>query len=47
MLGGGGTLPGPPPSDAAVAALLNDTGSATYAKVVALIAARAGFGGLG
>ena len=31
-------------SDAAVAALLNDTGSATYARVVALIAARAGFG---
>jgi len=45
VLGGGGTLPGPPPSDASVAALLNDTGSATYAKVVALIAARAGFGG--
>ena len=47
VLGGGGTLPGPPPSDASVAALLDDTGSATYAKVVALIAARAGFGGLG
>jgi hypothetical protein len=31
-------------SDAAVAALLNDTTSATYARVVALIAARAGFG---
>lgn len=31
-------------SDAAVAALLNDTGSATYARVVALIAARTGFG---
>jgi hypothetical protein len=31
-------------SDAAVAALLADTGSATYARVVALIAARAGFG---
>jgi hypothetical protein len=31
-------------SDAAIAALLNDPTSATYAKVVALIAARAGFG---
>jgi hypothetical protein len=31
-------------SDAAVAALLADPGSATYARVVALIAARAGFG---
>lgn len=35
---------GTPVSDAAIVALLNDNSSATYAKVVALIAARTGFG---
>lgn len=34
------------PVDAAVAALLSNTSSATYAKALALIAARAGFGGI-
>lgn len=41
--GGGSTVLTTTP-DAALAALLNDPTSATYAKVVALIAARAGFG---
>ena len=45
VLGGGPLSISPAQAgDAAIAALLNDTGSATYAKVVALIAARAGFG---
>ena len=45
VLGGGGSLaPAMPTPDALIASLLNDTTSATYAKVVALIAARAGFG---
>lgn len=33
-------------SDSALVALLNDTSSATYARLIELIAARAGFGGL-
>jgi hypothetical protein len=42
----GAATPAPtsPPTDATIVALLNDPTSATYAKVVALIAARAGFG---
>lgn len=44
VLGGGGTLPSPAAADGAVAALLNDTQSATYARVLELIEARAGFG---
>jgi hypothetical protein len=45
VLGGGPPLTPPPvTSDALIAALLNDPTSATYAKVVALITARTGFG---
>lgn len=45
VMGGGPPLNVPTP-DAAITALLNDTTSATYARVLELIEARAGFGGL-
>lgn len=41
---GGGAAQLPLTPDAAIVSLLNDPTSATYAKVVALIAARTGFG---
>jgi hypothetical protein len=47
LLGGGVLMPSPTAAlDAALFTVLNDPTSASYARVEALIAARAGFGGL-